>query len=260
MPVALPVAMIIAWDQLAAASAILLVGASLQSAVGFGMGLISVPLLVWSGLALPHAVALLLGAAVIQTGYGTYVMRADVRWRSAAGLAAVRALFVPVGVSGMAALVAGDQHILRQAVGAAVVVLVTAQLWFRPDPRPQVHWGWAASAGALSGVLAGLIGMGGPPIVFYALAHGWSNNRFRGFLWSQFLLLLPVMIAVMTMKMDASVLVYFALGLAMAPVSWLGTRAGIAVAGRWSSNRLRTAAVLLLYVVGLSGLLSPYYS
>ena len=35
-----------------------------------------------------------------------------------------------------------------------------------------------------SGVLAGLCGMGGPPLVLWAMAHDWPTQRIRGFLFA----------------------------------------------------------------------------
>jgi uncharacterized membrane protein YfcA len=55
-------------------------GALLQSAVGFGMALVAVPLLVLAGRPLPIAVALVLGAAIVQTAYGSYIARERIRW------------------------------------------------------------------------------------------------------------------------------------------------------------------------------------
>lgn len=69
----------VAPSEIGIAALIVTLGALLQSAVGFGMGLVVVPLLTWAGYPLPHAVALLLGAAVIQTGLGTYFARRHVR-------------------------------------------------------------------------------------------------------------------------------------------------------------------------------------
>jgi len=62
---------------------------------------VAVPLLVGAGRSLPEAVALSLGAGLMQTSYGTYTLRAHVRWGRAWALAMMQWCFVPIGVAVM---------------------------------------------------------------------------------------------------------------------------------------------------------------
>ena len=221
------------------------------------MGLVVVPLLTWAGHPLPQAVALLLGAAAIQTGLGTYFARRHVHWSLAFRFAGIQWLFVPLGVLGMVLLVERDPHTVKQAIGASVLVLLTLRLALRPELRERAGAGWTFLAASSGGFLGGLVGMGGPPIVLYAMAHDWEKDRFRAFLWSQFLLVLPIVMLVLRWRIGSSVLPPFLWGLALAPFLWIGTRAGIAVSRRWSRRGLQVVAAGLLYAIGVTSVLAP---
>jgi len=239
-------------------AAILGLGATLQSAVGFGMALAGVPLLVWAGHPLPVAVALLLGGALVQTAHGTYVTREHIRWRLALPFAAIQWLALGGGVMGMQRLSDADPAVMKQGVGAIVIIVMTAQLIVRPRPRERLAAVWTAVAASTAGLLAGLVGMNGPPLVFYALAHTWNRDRFRGFLWSQFLLVLPVLIVALAIRFGGQLLESVAIGVALAPILWLGSKLGIATTRRWDRKRLQLAAVIMLYLIGAAGVLGPY--
>ena len=53
----------------------------LQSAVGFAFGLFAVPMMLWLGLDPQEVVAIVLGAAFLQTASGVYHLRRHVPWR-----------------------------------------------------------------------------------------------------------------------------------------------------------------------------------
>ncbi len=233
-------------------------GALLQSAVGFGMALVAVPLLVMAGRPLPIAVALVLGAALVQTAYGSYIAREHIRWPRAISFAAIQCVTLVGGVACMGLLVDRDTAAIKQAVGVAVMLVVTVQIVVRPAPREQLAIGWTLGAAGTAGFLSGLVGMGGPPLVLYALAHPWSRDTFRVFLWSQFLLVLPVLGGVLAVRFGAEILAWIALGVAMAPIVWAGSRLGLAATARWDRRRLQIAASIMLYAIGLAGLLGPY--
>ncbi len=188
---------------------------------------------------------------------GTYFARRHVRWALAFRFASVQWLFVPAGVLGMVLLVEQDPHLVRQAVGSAVIVLLTVRLILRPEPREHATPGWTFLAAASGGFLGGLVGMGGPPIVLYAMAHDWEKNRFRAFLWSQFLLALPVLMVALRWRVGSTVVPPFLLGLALAPCVWVGTRAGLTVSRRWNRRGHQVAAAALLYAIGVISVLAP---
>ena len=100
----------------------------------------------------------------------------------------------------MSLLVHQDPAAIKQVVAAALVCVVTAKLIFRPRRSERLAVGWTVVAAGGSGFLAGKVGMGGRPLVLYALAHKWDRDRFRAFLWSQFLLVLPVLAVALAIR------------------------------------------------------------
>jgi uncharacterized membrane protein YfcA len=237
---------------------ILGLGAMLQSAVGFGMALVAIPLLVLGGRPLPEAVALVLGAALVQTAYGTYVTRKQVVWRRTFSFAAIQWVALVAGVACMSLLVGANPAVIKQTVGAALFAIVTAQIVLRPHPRERLARGWTFAAAGSAGFIAGLVGMGGPPVVLFALAHRWSRDTFRGFLWSQFLLVLPILAVALVIRFGTGLVEWLGIGVATAPVVWLGSRIGLRVTQRWDSRRLHVAAVIMLYAIALASLFGPY--
>lgn len=121
-------------EALVGAAVILTVGVALQSAAGFGMGMVTVPLLLWTGRSLPEAVALLLGASVVQCAYGTWTSRHLVPWRSTLRVAVAQWIFVPIGVAGMAALASTGPDVVKQAVGGIVVASWSSEPPSAPRP------------------------------------------------------------------------------------------------------------------------------
>lgn len=64
--------------KLAAIGVVLLIAAVGQSAVGFGFALFATPALVWLGVDLPHAIALVSTCSMIQSAMGARELRASV--------------------------------------------------------------------------------------------------------------------------------------------------------------------------------------
>lgn len=244
-------------EALIGAAVILTLGVALQSAAGFGMGMVTVPLLLWTGRSLPEAVALLLGASVVQCAYGTWTSRDLVPWRSTLRVAVAQWIFVPVGVAGMAALASTGPDVVKQTVGGIVVGILVLRAAVRPTPRESLPSFWAALTGAAAGFLVGLVGMGGPPLVLYALAHTWDKDAFRGFLWSSFLLTLPAAALLLALRMGPEILGWTAFGLGLVPLLWLGSKAGLVLSRRWDAARMRTVATVMLVLIAAWSVLGP---
>ncbi|MEM1416303.1 MAG: sulfite exporter TauE/SafE family protein [Myxococcota bacterium] len=243
--------------ELAGIAAVLGFGATVQSAIGFGMGLVSIPLLVWLGHPLPHAVALVIGASLFQTAYGTWLMRRHVVWRRTFVLGAFQAVGALAGIAGMALLVGTSDATVKQGVGAMVLAALLAQLAFRPAPRERLPFVWLGVAGLLAGFFGGLVGMGGPPLVFYALAHRWERDVTRAFLWSQFCLAMPVVTALLSAQFGTGVLRFVGIGASMVPVLFVGVRLGLYLTRHWSPEVLRRAGLAMLFAIALMSLVRP---
>lgn len=239
------------------AALILTLGVTLQTAVGFGLGLLCIPMLVWSGWALPQAVAILIGAGFVQTGLGTFTVRREIRWSFMLPLALALCVGIPIGQYAMGLIVDAGQAIVKQAVGGMLLAVLVARAIYQPAPRDAVARGWGYFACGLGGVLGGLVGMGGPPLVLFALAHTWNKDQYRAFIWPIFFLTTPVLVAGLALRFDTGVLIEFAKGVAMAPCVWLGSRAGMAISQQWEMKQLQLGASILLYGIAISSIVGP---
>jgi uncharacterized membrane protein YfcA len=244
-------------ETVAIAAAVLFAGALLHSAIGFGIGLVVIPLLVAAGFSLPSAVATLIGAGFVTSALSLFGAREHMQPRLSLGVGVAQAIGIPLGVAAMATLSEAPPGAVRRAVGIVVAGLVTARLVIRPRPRESVHAAWAGLAGTAGGFLAGLVGMGGPPLVFYALASAWTKDRFRAFLWTQFILGAPIVAGVLAWRFGTDVLQYIGVGAAMTPLIWIATRIGLAITRRWQAKQLAIAAVLVLYGIAVMAIVAP---
>jgi uncharacterized membrane protein YfcA len=167
---------------LAAAAA--LVGASIQSATGFGFALVLSPAL-FAALDPAEAVTSLL---VLGLALNLLVL---FDWRA---LAPMLVAALPGLAAGAVALTLLSKEALQVSVGVAVILAAGWQLGQRAAGEPSESArtlppaaGWAA--GFFSGALTTSISISGPPIVLWLEAHGVRPEEFRASLAASFLVL-----------------------------------------------------------------------
>jgi hypothetical protein len=160
------------------ASLIVAIGATLQGALGFGLGLFAVPLLLLFAPALVPGP--LLAASIVLTTLLAHRDRGGIVWRDLGWALLGRV----AGIASAAALLATiSQASLGLWSGALVLVAVglsASGLSVPPAPRSLV------TAGALSGLLGTAVSIGGPPIAL--LYQREPGPRLRGTLSAFFLI------------------------------------------------------------------------
>ncbi len=243
--------------QIIEVSAALVFACALQGAVGFGAGLFAIPLMVWAGVGLPESIAVTLGGVMVQTAWNLYRYRDHVSLRDTLPLFYLRVLTLPVGIVLLGVLVSFGQARVKQAIGGMLLLVLVLQWAMKVKPRDHVGWGWTVLAGCASGLTAGLVGMGGPPVVLWVMAHDWPAKKARAFLWATFLMLSPVNTVLLVWKFGGGIWGPVLLGLCLAPLVVLGSEAGMRAGGLMSRQRLRAAAFGLLLLLALASLLGP---
>jgi uncharacterized protein len=209
--------------QMMLVSVALISACALQGAVGFGAGLFAIPLMVWAGVGLPAAIAVTLGGVVVQTGWNLYRYRGFVRFRDTLPLFFLRVLTLPVGVGLLGVLVTFGQVRVKQAIGVMLLLVLGFQWVLKVKPRERVCWCWTVLAGCASGLTAGLVGMGGPPVVLWVMAHDWPAKKSRAFLWATFLMLSPVNALLLVYEFGGEMWWWMLLGLSLAPLVVVGS-------------------------------------
>jgi uncharacterized membrane protein YfcA len=153
-----------------------LLGATLQSATGFGFALVAAPLLA-AALGPRPTVSSIVVLALVITALTLVGERRRPRI-DARETSALVAWTVPGLLAGALVLRAVPERALEVLVALAVLAAVGLRLRSASRPRPWSHPRTAVTALA-SGVLSTSTGIGGPPVVFHLLGRGLSRVVMR---------------------------------------------------------------------------------
>lgn len=153
-----------------------------QSLSGFGLSLVSMPLLVPAlGIqtAAPFIAVIALVGEVILLAYYREALNIGVVWR----LALASIIATPLGVF---LLQSAPERLVLTLLGVIVAgYALYALLKFRL-PRLE-HSLWAYTAGFFAGLLGGAYNTSGPPVILYGNCRRWPRDSFKsnlqGFLW-----------------------------------------------------------------------------
>lgn len=146
---------------------------------------------------------------------------------------------------------------VKQVVGVILLLALGMQWLLKIKPRQHIGVGWTLIAGAASGLTAGLVGMGGPPVVLWVMAHDWPAKKSRAFLWATFMMLIPFNLVLLVIKFGSGMWGSCLIGLCLSPLVVLGSELGQRVGELMNRHRLRSAALLLLLVLALVSILGP---
>lgn len=231
----------------------LALGALVQSAIGFGMGIVAIPLLVNGGAPLPIAMSLLMPNVLIQTLVSCWRLRRELPWAESGQVVIWRLVSLPLGVFLLKIASSQGQAATRFLLGIGLIGLLLApgeESIKRVDKRSP-GFGWTCLAGLTSGLLMGLIGMGGPPLMAWVMRQDWPPLRQRAFLWLSFLLALPAQIGWMAWQFGSPWRNGFLVGCCSIPIVVLVTWSIGTWADRWPKRRLRWGMRLFLFVLAL---------
>ena len=237
---------------------ILCIGIFVQSSAGFAAGLIIVPSLLWCGYSIPEAQASLLVATVPQNIGGVWTLRRSISLQRVAMPGLTRILFFPLGCYLLVGLQSFPVDRVRQVVGGVVLLATLAIILFKPTPRQSLHWAWSWLAFPVSGVLQGLVGMGGPAMVFWVQAHDWDARQIRGFLFAMYLISLLPALLMLYFFFGPQIIQPSLVSLSVVPLLLLATYLGLKFGDWLGRERLRKITLALLLVIGVSGIAAPY--
>src|SRR5262245_4590175 len=231
--------------QYAAVSLVLFASSVVQGAVGFAAGLFGIPLLVTSGVSFPDAVAISLVAAAPQNIIPAWQLRREIDFRRALRPLLIRYALLPAGVLALFAVGHERKDLASQIVGVVVLVIVGVQWAWRSTPQERLHPAWEWLAFGLGGFLLGFCGMGGPPMVIWVLAHDWSMNRARGFLFYIFAMGVVPQALLLWLFFGAEVLDAMLLAAAAMPAALAGLWVGLAFSRVVPDRMLRSASLVM---------------
>lgn len=228
----------------AAAVAATAVGSAVQGSLGFGMNLVSVPVL---ALVLPKA----LPVTVIVLGIPVSIGMARYEWHSLdrAGVGWIIAGRLPGTVLGAYIVATVSTSVLQAIAGGIVLVLVVASV---AVPPLKVHRGTQVAAGIVSGVTGTSAGIGGPPLALLYQHH--PGPTMRATLAASFVFGTSISLASLLVARQVGA-DQVLLGVGLAPVVIAGSIAGRRLHGFLDRRWLRPAVLVIAGVTALTALL-----
>ena len=226
---------------------LVLFGSLLQSIIGFGMGVLTIPIFIWLGMPLHHSVALLVPCVFFQTLVNSTQNREKIPWRHLVIAFIPRVIGLFFGILILRYWLAESKHLAALAVGVGIWLILIMQ-FVRPMEKP-LGTRSLVPVGALSGLGAGVIGMGGPPLVFWVASQVWSVKRQRAFLWGSFMTVVPIQAMLLVQQFGASIVPPLLKGVLMVPVILIGALIGNRLGNSLSKQKLRNLMYGFLAII-----------
>jgi len=244
-------------EQFIIAAFILSLTSMIQAMIGFAFNLIAVPLLIWNGFTLAESVAITSIPIFIQLTLNSWKLRHHIQWRDLPLPIAIRFVTLPLGIALLYTLNGFDTDTLKQIVGLILLGIIFVQLFIRFKPREHFHLMWDILAFGLSGIMLGMIGMGGPPVVVWLMAHNWDPMRTRAFVSMLFWVSAPIQIILLYWHMGEETAHAFIWGIALLPMVIIATLAGIRIGNTFDRQRLKNAVNIFLFLTAVASIFSP---
>ena len=121
-----------------------------------------------------------------------------------------------------------------------------------------MHMGWGVSSWIISGLLSEFCGMSGPPLVLWSMAHTWSTEKTRGFLFAVFALISPLQLILLSITFGVEILWSIAVSIAFFPVVYLGYRIGLPLGNQMDKTKLHRVAITTLFFIGAAAVAQAF--
>jgi len=175
--------------QLLLACLVLVVAEAVYVTLGFGAGLIAVGGLALLLPELQDVVVLLLLVNLPAELWVVWSSRRSIAWRGVVTIFAGIGLGIPAGTW---LLRWGQPDVLLTALGIFLILVGTLFLMAPAPGRRSLPFWITPPVGVVSGLLTGLFGTGGPPLVLYYQLSGADKKTFRSHLMAIFLMMTMV--------------------------------------------------------------------
>ena len=216
-----------------------------QSVTGFGLALVSMPLLT-AVLGIQTAAPLVALFALVAELILLIYYREDFSLRVVWRLAIAAVAGIPLGILALRTI---DEQVVLTVLGLVVAgYALYALLNFRlPTIQQPV---WAYIAGFAAGVLGGAYNAPGPPVIVYGNCRDWPAAQFKSNLQG-FFLFNSVLIATAHLLADNYTPLVFRGMLVALPAVAAGILAGVSLAKRISGGLFRKLVLWLLLGIGV---------
>ncbi len=246
-------------EQIVLIGLVLFTGSLIQSAIGFAFTLIALPLVVWLGLGLSNAVAIVAVSNFVQVVVGAYQLRKAIDWKLTAKASVIRYLFLPLGIFTLVLIDTWSQSQIKAVLGGLIIFILTVQSVWKVEPKEKLHPFWGFLSFGSSGFLQGLASLGGPPIILWVMAQKWPNQSSRVFLFTLLLVSTPVQIGLLYFNYGNELVQTLLLGVMFSPLVALGSTFGVRIGNHIPKDKLRNISFLVLLIVAIASVLAPLF-
>jgi len=223
---------------------------------GFGAGLIAVGTLALIFPQIQDVVVMLLLVNLPAELYVVITSRRHILWRSVLKIFAGIAAGIPLGT---VILKYGEPTFILVLLGVFLIAVGSAFL-FVPQQRAKPWPTWSEPGlGLISGMLTGLFGTGGPPLIIYYQLKGKTKAAFRGHLMAIFFLMTFVRLPSYAVGgLITLPRIWSSLALLPAVVlgAWLGNRIHLSL----TEDTFRRLVSIVLMLIGMVLLLRRFIS
>lgn len=251
-----------AWDILTSLTLwsclIVATSALVQATVGFAAALLGLPLLLWAGNDMIQAQVLLVTGMMPQHILGVWKLRHSIDWREVVWPASIRIAALPIGIAGLAVVVTWSADRVQQFVGVLILLALATQTLVGVQWRSARRPGWMILVFGGSGVLQGISGMSGPPVVLWVFAQRFTHDHARAFMFAMAITNFLPQVLLLWWKFGSPVLQAMGVALLALPLVLLSALLGLRLGSRLGSKWLRPATFAVLLWIGLSSLLRPW--
>ncbi len=217
-----------------------------QTVTGFGLALVSMPLL---ALVLPIQVA-----APLVALFGLVAeLLLLLRYRTALNVRAVAVLIgasvvgIPVGVYVLGEM---DEGVVTAVLGVIVAAYALYALLGLRLPALSGRW-WALLFGFVAGILGGAYNTSGPPVIIYGSCRRWPPLEFKSNLQGFFLVISLVVVVTHFFSGNITAVVWYNFFIAV-PALLLALFAGFSLDTYIDAQRFRRIVLLFLVLLGFS--------
>ncbi|QDV23979.1 TSUP family transporter [Aureliella helgolandensis] len=247
------------WSPRVLISILILAGSAfVQATVGFAAALFGLPLLLWAGNSLVEAQVMIITAMLAQNFLSVWKLRRSIDLREVVVPAAIRISALPIGVAGLGFVMTWSAAAVNQLVGGIILFAVALQSLVGIEWKNANKPIWVAATFGGSGILQGLSGMSGPPMVLWVHGQRFSADRARAFLFSMYISNFGPQMALLTWRFGFSVWYSAGIALLSVPLVIVGALLGLRL-GSWFGDRwLRPITYLCLIVLAVSSMLEPW--
>jgi uncharacterized protein len=238
---------------------ILAFAAFIQATVGFAAALFGLPLLLWAGNDLVDSQIMIITAMLPQNILAVWKLRKSIDYREVTLPATIRIAALPIGIAGLAVVMTWSRAGIQQMVGIIVLIAVVLQSMVGIEWKNAKKLPWLALTFGGSGILQGLSGMSGPPMVLWVHGQRYSADRARAFLFAMYISNFLPQILLLWWRFGNKVLTASLCAALSMPLVLVCALLGLKL-GSLLGDRLRPITYVCLICLALSSILQPLWS